>query len=84
MNNHTMITDIHQNMLSTRGEADSQDLLVSVTCTLSVTGQTLTISQTQTRSANSTTRGFSILYLYPARMGNLHPHLQASSLGAMN
>ena len=34
MNNHTMIADIHRNLLKPRGEADSQDLLVSVTCTV--------------------------------------------------
>ena len=35
MNNHTMIADMHQNMLRTREGADSQDLFVSITCTFS-------------------------------------------------
>ena len=36
MNNHTMIADIHQNVIKTRGEVGSQGLCVSVTCTFSV------------------------------------------------
>ena len=30
MNTHTIVADMHQNMLKTRGEAGSQDLFVSV------------------------------------------------------
>ena len=84
MNNHTMITDMHQIMLKPREEAVSQDLLVSITCVLPVAGCILTISQAQTRSANSTTQGLSISRLFLVRRGNPHPHLQASSLDAMN
>ena len=48
LNSNTMITDMHQNMLKTRGEADSQDLVVSVTHALFIARQTLTTSQAQT------------------------------------
>ena len=41
MNTHTIVADMHQNMLKTRGEAGSQDLFVSVTCTLSVADKRL-------------------------------------------
>ena len=33
MNNHTIITDIHQNVLDIRMEADSRNRMVSETCT---------------------------------------------------
>ena len=34
MNTHTMIADMHQNMLNTRGDADRPDKLVSETRSL--------------------------------------------------
>jgi len=52
---HTMISDIHRTTLKTQEGSDGKDLSVSDTRTISAAEYVLTVVQTQTRSASSTT-----------------------------
>ena len=58
-----MVSDI-RHMLKSQEIADSQDLSVSVTHTLSITEHTLTVAQRENRSAISTTEESSVSYAY--------------------
>ena len=84
MNTHTIVADIRQNMLKTREATDGQDQAVSDTLSLCVTEQTLTATQTQIRSAISTTEGSVVSHFHPVHLGNLHLLHRGSSLVVTN
>ena len=58
------VADIRRNLLRSQEGVDDQRRLVSDTPTTSAVKRTLNVSQTQTRSANSTVNGSNILYLF--------------------
>ena len=67
---HDMVSDIHRQMLGRQGGVDNRSQTVSDTRTISITQYMLTLAQTQTRSATSTSNGSSISHFQPARLVN--------------
>ena len=78
-----MVSDI-RHILNGEAGADGRHRLVSVTHVLSITKCTLTVAQTQDRSAISTTERSSGLHLHLVYLGNYHLPHQGSALDATN
>ena len=70
---HTVVSDIRREIRGSREGADDQHPSVSETRTIPATEFMLTVTQNQTRSANSTTSGSSTSYLHPAYQANRLP-----------
>ena len=73
---HAMVSDIRRKVLGSWEEADDQHRSVSDTWTIPTTEFTLTVTQNQTRSVNSTTSGSSTSYLHLAHQVNYLPRHQ--------
>ena len=82
MNTHTIVADVHQNMLKARDDAGGQNLVVSDTSAIDTTWRALTTAQTQNRSASSVMNGFDALTLCLASLGSHRLDHQGPSLGA--
>ena len=79
MNTHNIVADIHRNVL--KAQAGSQDLFVSVICTLSVVELMSVIEQVQARSVIPAIERFHVLHLHLAYPVNHHLPRRASSSG---
>ena len=84
MNTHAIVVEMHQNMLRTCEDTGSQSQVVSKSCTLHITEETLTSTQIQNRLVALTTREYNILYLHLAYLGNHHLHHQGFTLDTVN
>ena len=80
MNTHTIVADMHQNMLRTREATDSQNRVVGDNYFLYTAEKILIVAQTQNKSAISTTDRSSFLRLFLVYLENLHLHHRGPSL----
>ena len=72
---HTIVSDIHRVMVENRDGTGGKNLSVSVPYIL-FDGSTLTVAQTQNRSANVPTHGSSVSYLYTVSLVKPRPRLR--------
>jgi len=85
MNTHTIIVDIHQNMLKPHADTSGQIRAVSSTRILRITQRKLTTSQIQNRSVASTTGGgggSGVLHSHLAHPESPHLHHREPTLDA--
>jgi len=84
MNTHTIVVEMHQNMLRTREDTDNQGRAVSDTRALCITERTLTTTQFQRRSVAPAVRESTVLHSYLAWLENRHLHPRRPTLAAAN
>jgi len=82
MNTHTIVVDMHQNMLKVRGDAESQNRVVSDTHALQHHRTNTDHYLGSKQVSDSTSKGLSALFLYPVHLGNHHLHHRGTTLDA--
>jgi type III secretory pathway lipoprotein EscJ len=80
LNTNTMVSDIHHIIVKSQEGVDCKNASVSIARSISITERTLTIAQTQIRSAISTADESNILYSHLACLESYHHYHQGSSL----
>ena len=80
MNTHTIVTDIHQNVLKIRGDADCADRFVSDTRVLHLHSTDTDHRITSGYVSDLGRDAPSVSLLHLAHPGNRHPHHRGSSL----